>query len=566
MLTVSKILRIICTILIIFVCVCTLQFVLTIDTVDAWLTAKIAGNTEIPSGIIYTDHYNDSYGVNESDRPCICFFEEKLYMVIDDEPIDITPEGINISYFGKTIDFNETISHKKNCRVSKDGRYVVYMLYFKDFPYLYYLDIQEKQSYLIAEKVDSFDIVENDSNEALTVIYATGYTQHNEFFVFNSDNWESTLICENIKTAGVFEGYGKAVYLDSKKELSEYDFASGKKGTVSSGVEKVYFPQDKYYNYDDYYKDFTVCASKNGKDYILNGKYEMEIKQGYYDVIPKYTFHNKQGDLYYYSDHNKQIVSVSDKGENVIYGELGKIYGVLGYYSNEENGNGYFVAALEDALYLLFEDGSNAQKLWELSSEYKKNTGMIEKHLRVYRISDDVFYINHLVDGSLILNKNNTESWLSGAESYNYGITSVRKTSHGFRSEKLSVPSGRKLSEPAKVAVEYDSQNGKNNLLYISYFGDGSIKAISLLGENGKLVKSDILASAAYSKGQCDIEVFPCETGTYFLRNFEQKNKNFLFLKPDEKDFNIAKDKNGEPIENYDEFSVAVSFGKLVIF
>lgn len=573
----SKIIKFLCMIVIIFVCICTLRFVLTIDTVDAWLNEKLGGNTEIPSGLIYAEHYNDKYGVHESDKPCICFFEEKLYMVVGDEPIDITPEGINISYFGKITDFNETISYKKNCLVSEDGKYIVYVLYFKDFPYLYYLDIQEKQSFLIAEKVDSFDIVENDGKDTLTVVYATGYDQHNELFVFSSKvtqsedgskvvGGDSELVCENIKTAGVFESYGKVVYLDSNKELFEHDFYSNTQSLVSKDIEKVYFPQDEYYNYDDYYKDFTVCAMKNGKDYILNGKDEVEITKGYYNIIPKYTFKCKDGGLYYYSNQNKKIVSVSGAGERILYSELGNVYGILGYYPNQESGKGYFIAALEDSLYLLYENGNKAQKLSDISSDYKKNAGMIEKHLRVYKVSDDTFYINHLVSGSLILNNKNTESWIAGAESYNYGLTAVRKTEDGFESEELNIPPTRKLSVPTEVSVDAQLQKAAGNLLYVSYFEDGTVKAVSLLGKNGRIVKSDILASAAYSKEQCNIKVFPSETGTYFLREFEGNNKEFLFLRPNETRFDVAVDKNGEPIENYDEFSVAVSFGKLVIF
>jgi len=574
---VSKALRIICTIVIIVICVCALQFVLTIDTVDSWLSEKLVSDTQIPTGLVYTEHYNESYGVHEEDKPCICFYKDRLYMVVKDTPIDITPDNINISYFGKIIDFNETISHKKNCLVSEDGKYIVYVLYFKDFPYLYYLDVEQKQAYLIAEKVDSFDIVENDSSEALTVVYATGYDQHNEFFTFTSDitqneNGESViggaskLICENINTAGVFEAYGKVVYLNEDKELFEYDFSSQEKTSVSSNVEKVYFPQEDFYNYDKYYQDFTVCASKNGKDYILNGTNEVEIKQGYYDVIPKYTVKGNSGNLYYYSEHNKQLIELSGAGERILYSELGKIYGILGYYAADENGGGHFVAASEDSLYLLKDDGSKAQKLWELSSSYKKNSVMIEKHLRVYKISDEVFYINHLAAGSLILNENNPQSWLSAGESYNYGITAVKKTADGFESKELNIPSTRKMSVPTEVATEGEPTKSRDNLLYVSYFDDGSVKAVSLLSKKGSLVKSDVLASAAYAKGQCDIEVFPCETGTYFLRTFGEDSKDFLYLPPDETVFQVVVDEKGVYTENYDEFSVAVSFGKLVIF
>ena len=169
-------------------------------------------------------------------------------------------------------------------------------------------------------------------------------------------------------------------------------------------------------------------------------------------------------------------------------------------------------------------------------------------------------------DFYVILNKNNTQSWITAGESYNYGITAVKKTADGFESEELSVPSSRKFSVPTQVATQNDSAEKSGNLLYVSYFDDGTVKAVSLLSKDGEVVKADVLASAAYAKGQCDIDVFPCETGTYFLRTFGEDSKDFLYLPPDETIFQVVVDENGIYTENYSEFSVAVSFGKLVIF
>ena len=573
----SKIIKFICAVAIIVVFVVSLHFVLTIESVDLWLTEMLSDDTEMLSALVQTEHYDDTYALHEKDKPCICFYEDKLYMVVDDSPINITPEGINISYFAKITDFNDTIKYKKNCLVSEDGRYIVYLLYFKDVSYLYYVDVELEQFFFIADKVDSFDIVENDSSDALTVVYATGYSNHNSLLSFTStvvEKEENTktiggdylLISENIAVSGVFESYGKVVYLNNNKMLFEYDVVSGKKSSVANEIEDVYFPGNKQFNYDDYYESFTVCASKGGKDYLLNGVDEIEIKEGYYNIVPKYTFEGKTGNKYYYSDYNKKIIVKESGSERTLYSDIGDIYTVFGYYENDKTGTGYFIAATEDSLYMLDDNGARAEKLTELSRKYKKNTGMLEKHMKVYKISDDVFYVNHLTSGSLILNKKNTESWLSDKESYNYGLVAIKRNGDEFVSEEINVPSSRMMSKPTPVAVEKSETGKDSNLLYVSYFDDGSVKAVSLTDKKGKLVKSDILASAAFAKGQCDISVFPCKTGTYILRENESDGKEFLYLPPDETSFEVVTDEKGIYTENYSEFSLAVSFGTLVIF
>lgn len=573
----SKIIKFICAVAIIVVFVVSLHFVLTIESVDLWLTEMLSDDTEMLSALVQTEHYDDTYALHEKDKPCICFYEDKLYMVVDDSPINITPEGINISYFAKITDFNDTIKYKKNCLVSEDGRYIVYLLYFKDVSYLYYVDVELEQFFFIADKVDSFDIVENDSSDALTVVYATGYSNHNSLLSFTStvvEKEENTktiggdylLISENIAVSGVFESYGKVVYLNNNKMLFEYDVVSGKKSSVANEIETVYFPGNKQFNYDDYYESFTVCASKGGKDYLLNGVDEIEIKEGYYNIVPKYTFEGKTGNKYYYSDYNKKIIVKESGSERTLYSDIGDIYTVFGYYENDKTGIGYFIAATEDSLYMLDDNGARAEKLTELSRKYKKNTGMLEKHMKVYKISDDVFYVNHLTSGSLILNEKNTESWLSDKESYNYGLVAIKRNGDEFVSEEINVPSSRMMSKPTPVAVEKSETGKDSNLLYVSYFDDGSVKAVSLTDKKGKLVKSDILASAAFAKGQCDISVFPCKTGTYILRENESDGKEFLYLPPDETSFEVVTDEKGIYTENYSEFSLAVSFGTLVIF
>ena len=110
----NKILKIVCSLLIIVAVFFVLHFIITIDSVDKWITGLF--KEEVPEQLTLVDieHYDEEYGPHETERPCICFFEDKLYMVVGEVPVDITPNDINISYFGKITDFNDFIKYKRN--------------------------------------------------------------------------------------------------------------------------------------------------------------------------------------------------------------------------------------------------------------------------------------------------------------------------------------------------------------------------------------------------------------------------------------------------------------------
>lgn len=159
-----------------------LHFVLTLHAVDIWLTGKIVKNTPEKRSLIYTEWADAEYGIEETDKPCIFVREDRLMLAVGTETADITPEGINIAYYGGFTDFSEMIRYKKNCVVSEDGRYIVYRLEFNEIPYLYYFDTVAQKAFFISDRVDSFDILENDGTEALTLIYATATRRQTSCF------------------------------------------------------------------------------------------------------------------------------------------------------------------------------------------------------------------------------------------------------------------------------------------------------------------------------------------------------------------------------------------------
>ncbi len=565
----KKIAKFISAVLIAAAVIFVLHFVLTLEAVDTWLTEKIGGEAPADASLIRTEWAGERYGFAETDRPCIFAREDRLYLMAGEDVADITPEEINISYYGSFMDFNEILSYKKNCVVSEDGRYIVYRLEFNDIPYLYYYDIEARKAYFISDRVDSFDLVENDGTEALTLIYATGYAQKNKLFLYRSDPAGETagstlLLSEDNAVSGVFEAYGSIVSLSLEGTLSRYDPASGAAQTLSEGVEALYFPGDSTYNYDDYYKEFTVCCRKGGQDYILNGSAEAVIEGGYYNVIPKYTYSGVSGETYYYSLRNKRIVRVSGGAETVLYEELGDLYHVFLYVPGEtEDEPGSFVAASGSTLYLLAEDGDAASELMRLPGRYRRHAEMLEEHMAIYPAENGVYYVAMLASGSLVFNTKNVQSWMNAASSYNYGLTVLREDAGEYTAEPLNVPFSRSIEGPVPAARD---GSASNNLIHVSYFADGTVKAVSLLSAEGALLSADMLGTSGYAQGQCVTEVFSCSEGTYILRKIQEENADFYFLSGTDPQLAPAADETGVLAEANGDFTAAVSFGTLVIF
>lgn len=564
----KKIVRILSSILIIAAALFLLHFILTLDGVDAWLTGKILKNESNAQALIYTEWAEECYETEDADKPCIYARDGRLYMAVGTNVSDITPAGINISYYGGFIDFNEMIRYKKNCIVSRDGRYIVYRLEFNEIPYLYYFDTALQKAFFVSDRVDSFDLLENDGTEALTLIYATGYSQANKLFFYRSDPTGKTagangLISENNKISGIFEAYGSILYLDLSGTLFRYEPASGKAQKIAAEVDDIYFPGEERYNYDDYYDDFTVCCRKNGKDYIVNGSAEAAVEEGYYNVLPKYTFTDGSGGKYYYSLKNKRIIRTSGGTETILYQDLGDLYHVFAYVPDtDQKGTGAFLAASEDTLYLLQSDGSASSELMPLPGRYRGRTNLLEDHMEVYAARNDVYYVSLLTSGSIVLNPKNAGSWLNGINSYNYGLTAIRKEGQSYAAQPLSVPPSRRMSSPVPVSI---SENA-GKMTYISYFADGRIKSVSLLSAQGGLLHADLLGTSVYAEEQCGLEVYPCFQGTYLLRERKDGTRDFFLLSEDSAQLDPVMDEKGILTENYKDFTAAVSFGKLVIF
>lgn len=152
---------------------------------------------------------------------------------------------------------------------------------------------------------------------------------------------------------------------------------------------------------------------------------------------------------------------------------------------------------------------------------------------------------------------------MNAASSYNYGLTVLREDAGEYTAEPLNVPFSRSIEGPVPAARDGSSSN---NLIHVSYFADGTVKAVSLLSAEGALLSADMLGTSGYAQGQCVTEVFSCSEGTYILRKIQEENADFYFLSGTDPQLAPAADETGVLAEANGDFTAAVSFGTLVIF
>ena len=184
------------------VLICALA-VLQITPVDAYLTQLINGPEKTEKNyIIHFDNPGELYSIDDPALPFIYVENRMLYMSYKGEAINITPNGINVSYYDKKEDINYSLRYKKNCMISDDGRYVVYVLEFNGMPYLYYCDFRNMTCGFISDKVNSFEGGSKVSSSTImgvgnTTVYAQWTLKPLSGWVLASNVPSSAQIVEN---------------------------------------------------------------------------------------------------------------------------------------------------------------------------------------------------------------------------------------------------------------------------------------------------------------------------------------------------------------------------------
>ena len=148
------------TLLVVFLVLTCAIAVLHITPIDNYLTQLIYGAEEPQKHyIIHSDITDEKYSIDDPSLPYIYVENRMLYMSYKGKAINITPKDINVSYYNNKEGIDQSIFNKNNCKVSDDGRYVVYVLSFNDMSYLYYCDLHNMSYEYISDKVNSFEFV-----------------------------------------------------------------------------------------------------------------------------------------------------------------------------------------------------------------------------------------------------------------------------------------------------------------------------------------------------------------------------------------------------------------------
>ena len=525
----------------IFILLCVLT-VLQLKPIDDYLTDVICKVSAAEKDyVIHSDDSGQKYDIDDPAVPYIYVENRMLYMSYKGEAVNVTPAGINVSYYDKKGDLNETLRFKDNCVVSEDGRYVVYLLEFNGMPYLYYCDFRYMTFGFISDKVNSFEIVSIPDVKGPCVFYATGYAASNRLMLFYDG--DSHFIKENV-TAYYDEKHNKAVILDYRHILYEYDFNTLGMNVIDHKVSKVHFSQ-KDFNYRDSFQRFAVYYEKEDGLYLYNDSKITKLNCDFADISSSLFFKCNNG--YYCLDKGRLLLYTDSNSPVIVAQEVGYIDSVLQYDNAKEN----FIVLASNSIYAVVE--GSAVKILDLDYRYKYNTDSVDKYLSIYTEDYENFYIGMLTGGSVVINLKNTESWLNKINNYVYGVFYVNINSPDQLVE-LSVPVSRKKPE----FRGFDTTGGRR-ILYTARYGDSSVRSLSLLSGKGEILSRDVLGSADEGIRKNDIQVYFANDGVYIM--FESKYMKELY-----KFSHDATSLDTETKDIEDNFFVTTSFGEMIIF
>lgn len=529
------------------VLICALA-VLQITSVDAYLTQLINGPEKAEKNyIIHSDNPGELYSIDDPALPFIYVENRMLYMSYKGEAINITPDGINVSYYDKKEDINYSLRHKKNCMISDDGRYVVYVLEFNGMPYLYYCDFHNMTCGFVSDKVNSFEIVSIPDTEGPSVMYATGYEASNRLMLFY--NGESRLLKEDVK-ADYSKDHNMAVILDYRHILYTYDFDTLAATVVDHKVTDVYFSGNQY-NYLDSNDNFTVYYAKEDGDYVYRDGAAVKLNSNYIDEIPNTIYPCADG---YYGFDNGVLTQYIGENKIVIASDIGYINSVMQYDKEESR----FVVATSDSIYSIVDN--IPVKLMKLDYKYRYCSDAVSKHMSVYTSDYKHFYFGMLTSGTVLFNIRNTDSWLNKASNLLYGLyyVDIENLAADYAPVALDLPESRKLPE----LRSFDTTEGRR-VIYTAQYNNGSVRSLSLLNEDGQVLSRDVLDTAGGGVSKNDITLYFANDGVYIM--YETKTIKMLYkFSPDGHTLETEMSKIAG--DNKQDFIVATSFGEMIIF
>ena len=529
------------------VAICTLV-VLNITPVDAYLTQLING-TKRPAKdyIIHSDNPGEIYSIDDPALPFIYVENRMLYMSYKGEALNITPDGINVSYYDRKEDINYSLRYRKNCIVSDDGRYVVYVLEFNGMSYLYYCDFRYMTFGFIPDKVNSFELVSIPDVKGPCVLYATGYEANNRLMLFYDG--ESKLLKEDVK-ADYSPEHNMAVILDYRHILYTYDFDTLTATVVDHKVTDVYFSNGEC-NYLDANWDFTVYYAKEDGDYVYRDGANVRLNGDYRQEIPNTIYPQADG---YYGLDDGVLTQYTGENKIVIAADIGYINSVLQY---DKEGS-RFIVATSDSIYSIVDN--TPVKLMKLDYKYRYCPDAVAKYMSVYTDDYKHFYFGMLTGGTVLLNVRNTDSWLNKESNLLYGLyyVDVDNISADYKPVALDLPESRSLPQ----LRGFDTTEGRR-VIYTAHYNNGTVRSLSLLTEDGQVLSRDVLDTAGDGVSKNDITVYFANDGVYVMHETDTA-KMFYKFSPDGKTLETEMDmRRGD---NKPDYIVATSFGEMIIF
>ncbi len=482
-----------------------IYIVLLIPKVDKYITKSVNS--------LYTENPLSEFIIMSEDTdtklqkpPLVYIKDEYLYVLYKGRSIDITPEKADIELMSEKYDITASLSTTRNCRISEDGSFMVYILKINDIDTLYKVDFSSGNLTYIDSKVDSFSILSNGS-----IIYATGYIYANNVYIHKDET--NVNIGKNAK-AIYMPKYKTVVICEKGGNLIRYDEETAHTELLDKSVDDMYNPFTDKYNYTITSDSFVVYYKKGSFDYVYKDGKSEKTSTPFNET--KYTnlFEtNTPGRYFYYSDKSKSLYLISEGKE---YGLMHDAYKVYQYDKENER----FIVATSKAVYLSVVGETNritTYKMFKLKGFYKKNIGLIRDHMNVWTSNYTDFYISELSGGSFILNIFNSDSWLNKASVFKYKLSALSFKNNNFTSKKeLSVPMSRVLADTLI--------SDKNNVnIYRTFNKDLNCIGISLISGT-KVLKYNLFED--FSSG--DIKYISGENYTYF--SIFNNDKDYLYV------------------------------------
>lgn len=497
----DKVLRIVKKVALIVGILVVLALILHIPAVDRMLTDWIGSPLakERTNYRIVIEDYEQK--LPETKAPY--FYEEdgKLWLLqggAQGGAIDVTPEGVNVSFYASKHNVTQELRMRKQCTVSEDGRRILFLLNDHDIPTLFLTDLEAGTTEMVATNVDSFLFV------GTHIVYACGYEQANQLYTYADG--EAELLASNVQSLPL-PLWNCIASLDYKGVLRLHNMETGITKKLDSDVKEIYEASSKAARLPE----ATVFCRKADGDYRISLSKTTKLKTDYLREIDTSAGVSQDGLREYLYCEAQGTIQCAQNGKTTqLFKELGFVQRIFSWNEGREE----LIVATQDGIYLLRPQAKAGKTVCLLAFEddydiYRDNLVMVRDFLELYRVNARSFYVQAVSEDSFILNKSRPESWMNFMSSYLYGLSYIELNADGRTvntSILCEVPSSRTIET---LLIRDDV------VAYKSTYDDHEIRSVTTL-KKGVLLEMDLLHTHRESKGQVDIAVEKIGDEIYF--------------------------------------------------